>query len=387
MIKSIQLLVLASLFLLGCGGESREESIQENDEFEVVDDIQNDKQDYGADDGIADIYIEIEAIDSLWASGTQNVISSWNEQILIPTLTGLLRFTLDKNGYIDQHELLPEFLFNIIQVQDNVIAAHNFNHIEFYAYDGDNLSLIEKTPDEALKQTALAHNKNCFYWLVTAEQQTSLSSVKQACIEDDGIIINTIIMREDYIDNVYAFSDDHLAIFSTPIDDASKNSKLTIYKKHGSHYETVSDVETGESWWPLDIDSFEGNIYAPVKPTDQPDSDGSGGLVKFEISDSSIEKIVKISDLVTDNTGYDIIAQTPAGLMLGNDKKLIHFIIEEGKVVRRVTAEIENSISSIYIHGDYVVVVLRNPPSSYSTGEDGPQGVHIYPYQNFIQQE
>jgi hypothetical protein len=49
-----------------------------------------------------------------------------------------------------------------------------------------------------------------------------------------------------------------------------------------------------------------------------------------------------------------------------------------------VYAKVENSIGSIYVNDNYIVTVLRDPPSTYNTGEYGSTGVHTNPLNTLL---
>jgi hypothetical protein len=114
-------------------------------------------------------------------------------------------------------------------------------------------------------------------------------------------------------------------------------------------------------------------------PSDTPNGLEAEGLVRYGLAGDTITNKTILSGIITDNAAYDHIATSPHGIILGDDKKILHFIINgQGEVEKIVSAEVANSVASVFVQGDFIITVLRDPPSSFNSGQTGPRGVHVY---------
>ncbi|RHW75159.1 hypothetical protein [Colwellia sp. RSH04] len=359
--ERLQIIGLLSLIIIGCGSSS-DENI--NNEFP-----NDDKENI-----IEEVIVNIEPIDSIWVSGSENVITHWNEDILIPSVTGLLTLNLDDNGYIDEQNLIVEHPSYLVEVQGNTIASLQGNKIIFYHYDGLTLNELYQTEPEELRQVPFTSQNNCFYWVALNKVSSPLSTVKEMCHVGGEFISNSIITTDKLINNIIALPDNRFVTTST----IDSNNFISLYKKESDVFQIKSTVKEDGVSILLDLEYKNDYLYADLGPTDIPDHQGEGGFIRYNLAGNTISDRLKLSDIMTDNAQYDHIAVSPDGIILANDKKLKHFIISNGIIEKIVYAEIENSISSVYVHGHYIVLVLRDPPSSFSTGVHGASGVHIY---------
>lgn len=347
--ERLQIIGLLSLIIIGCDSNSDENIIEE-------------------------VAVSIEPIDSTWVSGPENVITNWNEQILIPSVTGLLTLELDDNGYIDEQNLIVEYPSDLVEVQGNIIASHQGNRIIFYNYDGLEFNELYQTVPEELRLIPFTSQNNCFYWVALNTVSSPLSTVKEMCHISGEFISNNVLTTDELINNIISLPDNRLITTST----INSNSWISLYKKENDIYQIKSAFKEDGVANVLDLEYQNNYLYADLGPTDIPDHQGEGGFIRYNLAGNAISDRLKLSDIITDNAQYDHIAVSPNGIILANDKKIKHFIVKDGIVVKVVYAEIENSISSVYVHGNYIILVLRDPPSSFNTSEYGSSGVHIY---------
>jgi uncharacterized ubiquitin-like protein YukD len=365
--KRQSLVGLLSLLLIGCGGgdDNITDELDKDDVKKAI---------------IEEVRVSIEPIDSMWVSGPENVITHWNEQILIPSVTGLLTLKLDENGYIDEQKFMTEEASGLAEVQGDIIATHQLNSILFSHYDGVALSKIYQTAPEELRQVPFTSYNNCFYWVALNTVSSPTSSVKQTCYVNGQFNDNSVIVTDNLINNLIALPDNRLITTST----FDGYSYISLYRKEGEAFEIKSTIEYLGVDISLDLAYQDNFLYADSGPSDIPDNETRGGLIRYNLADNIISDKRKLSDIITDNAEYDHIAVSPYGIILADDKKLKHFIITNGMIEKIVYAEEENSIGSIYVHDNYIVTVLRDPPSTYNTGEYGSSGVYTYPLNTLL---
>jgi len=348
-----------SILISGCGGEK------------ISGEVEN--QPISIDETV----VTIEAIDSMWVSGPENVITSWNEQILIPSAAGLLAINLDENGFVDRNHLFvenPSFLF---EVQNNTLAAHETNKVIFYSYDGIELNELSRTDEQSMRQVPFTSENGCFYWIATNYETSFSSFVMEACNVADELnsSIKLIARTDTFITNIIALPDNRLIIAGK----GDENTILSLYKKQDDIYRRLSTVNESKTWTVLDMEYRDNYIYVDSGPSDTPNGLEAEGLVRYGLAGDTITNKTILSGIITDNAAYDHIATSPHGIILGDDKKILHFIINsQGEVEKIVSAEVANSVASVFVQGDFIITVLRDPPSSFNSGQTGPRGVHVY---------
>jgi hypothetical protein len=355
--KIVWFYLFLQLLLFGCGGGEMGDEVEDQT------------------DNIDKIVVTIEAIDSIWVSGPENVITSWNDQILIPSSSGLLTINLDENGFIDRTHLFVESTSPLFEVQNDILAAHDINKIMFYSYDGIELNELSRTDEQSLRQVPFTSENGCFYW-VTINAETPFSNVVwEACNLANELNSNIVVSTDAFITSIIALPDGRLITVSK----GDVNTLVSLYKKQGESYQLLSTVSEPKTWSVLDLEYRDNYIYIDSGPSDIPGQIGEGGLVRFSLAGDIIANKTKLSDIITDNANYDHLAFSPYGIILGNDKKIVHFIINsQGKVEKIVSAELANSVASVFVKGDYIITVLRHPPSSFNSNQTEPTGVHIY---------
>ncbi|QHJ14065.1 hypothetical protein FX988_04347 (plasmid) [Paraglaciecola mesophila] len=355
--KLIWFYLFLNALLFGCGGDK----VGSGDEDQT--------------DNIDEIVVTIEAIDSMWVSGPENVITSWNNQLLIPSSSGLLTINLDENGFIDRTHLYVESPFPLFEVQNNILAAHDTNKIIFYSYDGIELDELSRTDEQALRQVPFTSGNDCFYWVTTMSATPFSNTVWEACNVDSGLDSNIVVSSDTFITSIISLPDDRLIT----VGKGELNTLVSLYKKQGESYQLLSTVREPKTWSVLDLEYRDNYIYIDSGPSDNPDFLGEGGLVRFSLAGDIIANKTKLSGIITDNANYDHLAFSPHGIILGNDKKIVHFLIDsQGKVEKIVSADVANSVASIFVKGNYIITVLRAPPSSFSSNQTEPTGVYIY---------
>jgi hypothetical protein len=350
---------ILSIFLSGCNGEK------------TIDEVE--KQPVNIEETV----VTIEAIDSMWVSGPENVITSWDEQILIPSATGLLAINLDENGFVDRNHLFVENPSLLFEVQNNILAAHDVNKIIFYSYDGNELNELSRTDQQTLRQVPFTSENGCFYWVAINSDVSVTNTVWEACNVADELnsSIKIVVSIDTFITSIIALPDNRLIIAGK----GDVNTILSLYKKQDESYQLMSTVNEPKTWHVLDLEYRDNYIYVDSGPSDTPNDLEAEGLVRFSLADDIIANKTTLSGIITDNAQYDHIALSPYGIILGNDKKIVHFIMNnQGEVEKIVSAEVANSVASVFVKGDYIITVLRDPPSSFNSNQTGPRGVQIY---------
>ena len=375
-IKRLVLLTIG-LHVFGCGsGGSDSTSINQQpiDQKPVV--LQLDKVNAEI------IEIQVEPIDSMFVSGPENVIKSWNQQVLIPSSTGLNIFELDENGFINKSNKLLEITASVASVSGNIIAAHELNQIAFYDYDGESVSEIGRSEITSLRQVPLDTIGSCFYWVKSIDDSAVSSIVQEACYDNDAFIYNEIISSEIFISNILALPDNRIVITMGEPD----RSIIQLYAKENGTYTLKSQVQEKSGWSFLDLEYRDNFLFVYADSSDVPGREGEAGLIRYSIFNDAFNGKLQLAEVITDNAQYDLIGMTPDGVMLADDKKLKH-IIGSGQAIEKIVfTNIENSVSSVYYVDGYIITVLRDPPSSFSSGKRGSQGMHIYSYQQFLHQ-
>jgi hypothetical protein len=350
---------ILSILLSACGGDK------------TIDEVED--QPVNIDETV----VTIEAIDSMWVSGPENVITDWNEQILIPSATGLLTINLDENGFVDRNHLFVETSSLLFEVQSNILAAHDVNKVIFYNYDGIELNELSRTDEQSMQQVPFTSENGCFYWVATSSETSFSNSIWEACNVADELnsSIKIIASTDTFIMNIVALPDNRLVT----VGKGDENTMLSLYEKQGESYQLLSTVNESKNWTVLDMEYRDNFIYIDSGPSDTPNGLEAEGLVRYRLEGNTLANKTIVSSIIADNAQYDHIALSPHGIILGNDKKILHFKINsQGEVEKIVSAEVENSVASIFVQGDYIITVLRDPPSSFDSNQTGLSGVHIY---------
>jgi hypothetical protein len=269
---------------------------------------------------------------------------------------------------------------DVTSVSDNIIAAIENNSIAFYDYDGESMNEIGRSETANLNQIPFDAFDNCFYWVQTSDNSEITQAVQEACYVNGEFTYDEIISSELFISNILVMPDSRMIVTSGNQD----GSFIQLYVKRNGAYTLTSRVQETNSWSFLDLEYRDNFLFAYTTPSDVPGREGEGGLIRYDISNNTFNSKLQLSEIITDNAQYDIIGITPDGIILADDKKLKHIIGVGQNIEKVVYASIENSVSSVYYADDYIITVLRDPPSSFRTGEQGSQGIHIYPYQPFL---
>ena len=287
----------------------------------------------------------------------------------------MLAFQLDENGFIHSHHLHLEQTFSFGQVQNDFVAGLG-RIVKVYNYDGDVFTKIHETSSVNNRQIPFSSLDNCFYW-VTINETEPRSSVERLCQESDSFTQDVVLQQNGLLWNILALPDNRIITIGAD----SENSLISLYQEKDNSYQLLSVQKENIVLGGEDLEFIDNHLFVRAYANNIPDGlSGSednigGGVLRYNITGNLIHERTKISDLDADSAGFDHIAVSPKGIFVAHGKTLQHLILSNGKITKRIITLLENSISSVYVHGDYLITVLRDSPSS---SETGPVGVHIF---------
>ncbi|NQZ23049.1 MAG: hypothetical protein HRT53_13455 [Colwellia sp.] len=313
------------------------------------------------------------AIDSTWVSGPENVILSWQNKIIIPSVAGLLTFELAKNGQIKSKTLVKGKDFSIGQVQKKLIAGHYLNKVKLFDYNGSVLNEVFQTQVANLLQVPFSSSENCFYW-VNVEKITPKYVVQKLCQKEGLFEYKNIVRHENLIKNIIALPDNKLITVTVN----NNNSLISLFEEINGVYQLHSTQPESKYLSALDLEFKENYLYLHALSPDNTELNEYIGMLRYKIENNSFTERLAIHSKVSEVIGIDSMAITPYGVAMAENNKIKHFYISQGKVSKVVSVKVSNHVSAIYVHGDYLVTILRDPPSAYVTNKKGPAGVHIY---------
>ena len=313
------------------------------------------------------------AIDSTWVSGPENIILSWQNKIIIPSVAGLLSFELTKNGQIKSKTLVKGKNFSIGQVKKNLIAGHYLNKVKLFDYNGGALNEVFQTQAANLLQVPFSSSENCFYWVLV--EKTAPKYIVQKLCQKEGVFeYKSIVSHKHLIKNIIALPDNKLITVTLN----NNNSLISLFGEIDGEYQLHSTQRESKYLSALDLEYKENYLYLHALFPNNAELNENIGILRYNISNNSFTERLAIHSKISEVIGIDSMAVTPYGVAVAENNTIKHFYISQGKVSKVVSVKVGNHVSAIYVHGDYLVTILREPPSSYRTNKKGPVGVHIY---------
>ncbi|MEX1221539.1 MAG: hypothetical protein WEA82_05445 [Idiomarina sp.] len=327
-IKNQVSLLVALLFLGGCGGSS--ESGNNDEEVQKVKQIN--------ESDVAEKYIT--PVDEYWIGGPQFDYADLGEEVIFSHFIATSLVKVNDSGYFEHvrsHEDMSSTF--VAKLNDNLVALHAGTDIKFYNYDNDVFDLAYNANVKIGSNPHLQTIGNCVYWISREDYGTAVS---KACENAGSFSQDVVFVTSGYVFKLQATAEGQLLI----LEGIEGENYLRLFSTDGA----LLDEYAYEL--PIYGHSVEqiGNSFFVT---------GTTTLYTFSVRNSSLSdiQVLQVFEPQTGMNGSNALTTHGNNLIYTVDDYIYYYqMSSNGQVNQVYKAQVSYVVSSMFVKNDTLIV-------------------------------